>query len=238
MKIQTNKHMKKSAFVFILALSAAMAVHAQKFAYVDTQYILDNIPEFAEAQTQLDEISNQWQKEIEANLADVDKMYKDYQTQSVLLPDDLKKKKEQEIVEKEKEAKNLQRTRFGKDGDLFKKRQELVKPIQEKVYNAIQEIATNNNYAVIFDKGGSLTMMYANPKYDISDEVLDHLGASLNNRKGKSKPGTPTAGASSGSKSSSPGSGVSPGGDAGGRPGGDAREAPQGGSFESKEPKK
>ena len=98
----------------------------------------------------------------------------------------IKKKKEQEIVDKEKEAKNLQKLKFGKDGELFKKRQELVKPIQEKVYNAIQEVATANNYSVIFDKGGSLTMLYANPKYDVSDDVLDNLGATMSNRKGKS----------------------------------------------------
>ena len=195
--------MKKAVIFFTLIIFSAMIVQAQKFAYVDTQYILDNIPEFAEAQSQLDEISAQWQKEIEAKFAEVDKMYKDYQTQSVLLPDDMKKKKEQEIVDKEKDVKNLQRNRFGKDGDLFKKRQELVKPIQEKIYNAIQEISTSNNYAVIFDKGGSLTMMYANPKYDISDEVLDNLGANLNNRKGKGKTGTTPSGGStpSGTKS-------------------------------------
>ncbi len=186
--------MKKVFFLIVVFSFTAMMIQAQKFAYVDTQYILDNIPEFTEAQAQLDELSVQWQKEIEAKLAEVDKMYKDYQTQSVLLPDDMKKKKEQEIVEKEKEAKNLQRTRFGKDGDLFKKRQELVKPIQEKIYNAIQELSTSNNYAVVFDKGGSLTMMYANPKYDISDDVLDNLGANLNNRKGKGKSSaTPTS---------------------------------------------
>ena len=144
--------MKKTIFIFTVIIFTGMMVQGQKFAYVDTQYILDNIPEFAEAQSQLDEISVQWQKEIETKLAEVDKMYKDYQTQAVLLPDDMKKKKEQEIVDKEKDAKNLQRTRFGKDGDLFKKRQELVKPIQEKVYNAIQEISTSNNYAVVFDK--------------------------------------------------------------------------------------
>lgn len=159
----------------------------QKFAYVDTQYILDNIPEFAEAQAQLDEMSGQWQKDIEAKFAEIDKMNKDYLTQSVLLPDDLKKKKEQEIAEKEKEAKQLQKSKFGKDGELFKKRQELVKPIQEKIYNAIEEIANSNNYAVVFDKGGSLTMMYANPKFDISDQVLDHLGASMGSRKGRGK---------------------------------------------------
>jgi len=179
--------MKRTIFSITVFIVMTTMVYAQKFAFVDTQYILDNIPEFAEAQAQLDELSNQWQKELEAKFAEVDKMYKDYQSQSVLLPEDMKKKKEQEIVDTEKEAKNLQRQRFGKDGDLFKKRQELVKPIQEKVYNAIQEIATNNNYAIIFDKGGSLTMMYANPKYDVSDDVLDKLGASLGGRKKPSK---------------------------------------------------
>jgi outer membrane protein len=208
--------MKKTVIFFVAIFFAAMMVQAQKFAYVDTQYILDNIPEFAEAQSQLDEISVQWQKEIEAKFAEVDKMYKDYQTQAVLLPDDMKKKKEQEIVDREKDAKNLQRTRFGKDGDLFKKRQELVKPIQEKIYNAIQELSTSNNYAVVFDKGGSLTMMYANPKYDISDDVLDNLGANMNNRKGKGKTGGTTP------------SGAKPGG---------GNEAPSGGT-ESREPKK
>jgi outer membrane protein len=179
-----KKLVLSSLFIFILFVAG----HAQKFAFVDTQYILDNLPEFTEAQAQLDDLSAQWQKEIEAKFAEVDKMYKDYQAQSVLLPEDMKKKKEQDIVDKEKEAKNLQKQKFGKDGDLFKKRQELVKPIQEKLYNAIQEIATTNNYSVIFDKGGSLTMLYANPKYDVSDDVLDNLGASQSGRKGKTPP--------------------------------------------------
>ena len=183
--------MKKSALIAIaFFLLVSLSSQAQKFAYVDSQYILDNIPEFAEAQAQLEELSNQYQKEIDAKFADVDKMYKEFQAQAVLLPEDMKKKMVQEIIDAEKEAKSLQRTRFGKDGDLFKKRQEFVKPIQEKIYNAIQEIATGNNYAVIFDKGGSLSILFANPKYDVSDDVLDKLGASLSGRKGKatSKP--------------------------------------------------
>jgi len=202
--------MKRLALIVIVFFLLASLVQAQKFAYIDSQYVLDNIPEFAEAQAQLDEVSNQWQKEIDAKFADVDKMYKEFQAQAVLLPEDMKKKKEQEIVDAEKEAKNLQRTRFGKDGDLFKKRQELVKPIQEKIYNAIQDIATSNNYAVIFDKGGSLSILFANPKYDISDEVLDKLGASLSGRKGRSGKTSET----------SPGGGVTPAG--GAAPGGGA----------------
>jgi len=175
--------MKKFASIFSVLMLATVLAGAQKFAYVDSQYILDNIPEYAEAQAQIDELSLQWQKEIEAKFAEVDKMYQDYQAQSVLLPEDMKKKKEQEIVDKEREAKNLQKLRYGKDGDLFKKRQELIKPIQERIYNAIQEIATESNYMLVFDKAGSLSMMYANPKYDISDDVLDNMGASPGNRK-------------------------------------------------------
>ncbi len=193
----------KKIIITALLFFSLVAVDAQKFAYVDTQYILDNLPEYTEAQAQLDEISAQWQKDIEAKFAEIDKMYQDYQAQAVLLPEDMKKKKEQEIVDKEKEAKNLQRTRFGQSGDLMKKRQELVKPIQEKVYNAIQEIANNNNYAIIFDKAGALTILYSNPKYDISDEVLDNLGTAAAGRKGR-----PTAG---GQKGLEPGQGTSKG---------------------------
>jgi outer membrane protein len=186
----------KKIIVSVFAFFAVCAMlQAQKFAYVDSQYILDNLPEFTEAQVQLDEISTQWQTEIEGKFNEVDKMRQDFQAQAVLLPEDMKKKKEQDILDKEKEAKNLQRQRFGKDGDLMKKRQELVKPIQEKVYNAIQEISSSNNYAVIFDKAGALTIMYANPKYDISDDVLDNLGAAQSGRKGKNQPAggnTPT----------------------------------------------
>jgi outer membrane protein len=178
--------MKKIIITAVVLFFSIVILHAQKFAYVDSQYILDNLPEYTEAQAQLDEVSAQWQKEIEAKFAEVDKMYQDYQAQAVLLPEDMKKKKEQEIVDKEKEAKNLERQRFGQNGDLMKKRQELVKPIQEKVYNAIQEIATNNNYSVIFDKAGALTILFANPKYDLSDEVLDNLGAASAGRKGRS----------------------------------------------------
>ena len=179
--------MKRILITASFLFFAVTIISAQKFAYVDSQYILDNLPEYTEAQAQLDEISNQWQKEIEGKFAEVDKMYQSYQAQAILLPEDMKKKKEQEIVDKEKEAKNLQRQHFGQNGDLMKKRQELVKPIQEKVYNAIQDIATNSNYSVIFDKAGALTIMYANPKYDISDEVLDNLGAATTGRKGRSQ---------------------------------------------------
>lgn len=184
--------MKKIIITLLLFFFVFPMIQAQKFAYVDSQYILDNLPEYTEAQAQLDELSNQWQTEIEAKFTEVEKMRQDLQAQAVLLPEDMKKKKEVDILDKEKDARNLQRQRFGKDGDLMKKRQELVKPIQEKVYNAIQEISTSNNYAVIFDKAGALTIMFANPKYDISDDVLDNLGAAMSGRKGKNQPAAST----------------------------------------------
>ncbi len=176
--------MKNTAvkFGFLLIFSALLLgntptnAQTQKYAFVDTQYILDNIPEFQDAQDQLDEISKKWQDEIEADYAKVSDMYQKYQAESVLLPEDTKHKREQEIVDKEKEVKDLQRKYFGSEGDLYKKRQELVQPIQEKVYNAIESIAATKNYSFVFDKAGGMTLLYGNPKYDISDDVLDEVG--------------------------------------------------------------
>lgn len=159
-----------------LFLMAGTAI-SQKYAYVDTDYILKNIPEYTDAQDMLDELASEWQKEIEDKFAEVDKLYKEYQAESVLLPADLKKQRENEIVEKEKEAQEMQRKRFGKEGDLYNKRMELVQPIQEKVFNAIEEIANTRNYAFVFDRAAGATLLYAQPKYDISDEVLDEIGS-------------------------------------------------------------
>lgn len=168
--------MKRIILSLILAFAAVFAVNAQKFAYVDTEYILENISEYRDAQDQLDKISVDWQKEIEGKFAEVDKLYKAFQTEAPLLPEDIKKKREDEIIKKEREAKDLQKQRFGKDGDLFKKRTELIKPIQDKVYEAIEDIATAQGYAMIFDKSGSVTLIYSNSKFDKSDEVLAKLG--------------------------------------------------------------
>lgn len=221
--------MKKIIITAVIFFCSVAMLHAQKFAYVDSQYILDNLPEYSEAQAQLDEVSAQWQKEIETKFAEIDKMYQDYQAQAVLLPEDMKKKKEQEIVDKEKEAKNLQRQRFGQNGDLMKKRQELVKPIQEKVYNAIQDIATSNNYAVIFDKSGALTILFSNPKYDISDEVLDNLGAASAGRKGRAT--------APGQKGSEPGGAPGSGGSRGVQPGDNKQDQPPSGNPPRREKK-
>lgn len=168
--------MKKLMIVPLFVFLSVSASFAQKFAYVDTEYILENMSEYRDAQNLLDKLSVDWQKEIEGKFAEIDKLYKDYQSEAVLLPEDIKKKRQDDIIAKEKEAKDLQKKRFGKDGDLYKKRQELVKPIQDKVYSAIEDIAVAGGYAVIFDKSGTVTLLYANSKYDKSDEVLDKLG--------------------------------------------------------------
>jgi outer membrane protein len=153
---------------------------SQKYAYIDSEYIMDNIPEYKDAQSEIDGLSKQWQKEIEQKFKEIDNLYKSFQAESVLLPEEIKKKRENEIIAAEKDAKDLQKKRFGKDGDLYKKRQDLVKPIQDKVYNAIEKRAQDKNYIFVFDKAGSLTIMYADSKYDISDDILNDMGYKLN----------------------------------------------------------
>ena len=168
--------MKKALLILVSSLLLSVGSYAQKFAYVDTDYILNNIPEFNQAQDKLDEISKQWQAEIEGIYAEVDKMYRDYQTQEVLLTDEMKKKREEAIIAKEKSAKDLQKKRFGPEGDLYGKRQELIQPIQDKVYDAIQQLAANSKYAVIFDSSSDLIMLYSSPNLDKSDKVLENMG--------------------------------------------------------------
>ncbi|MCB0754975.1 MAG: OmpH family outer membrane protein [Flavobacteriales bacterium] len=170
--------MKRSVLT-IIAVAFAISTYAQRFGYVDSNYILESIPEYQQKQNELDEISVQWQQEIEAMYAEIDRMYKDYQAEQILLTDDMKRKREEQIIEKEKEAKEKQKQRFGYQGDLFQKRQQFTKPIQDKVYAAIKELADARGYAVIFDKAGSLTMLYTSAKYDLSEDVLDELGYSV-----------------------------------------------------------
>jgi outer membrane protein len=168
--------MKKILLVAFAFLSFAFVANAQRYAIIDTKFILGRMPEYQEAQKKLDQTSDQWQKEIEDKQAVLDKMYKDYEAEQVMLSDDLKKKREDELFNKEKEVRDLQRKRFGFEGDLFKKRQELVKPIQDKVYNAIQKIAVNRMYDFILDKSEGITVIFADPKLDKSEDVLRELG--------------------------------------------------------------
>jgi outer membrane protein len=165
----------KKILIGLCLLAFVFAGHAQSYAVVDTKYILDKMPEYKDAQKQLDQISMQWQKEIDDKQSVLDKMYKDYDAEQVMLSDDLKKKRQDELFNKEKEVRDLQRKRFGFEGDLFKKRQELVKPIQDKVYNAIQQIAVNRMYDFILDKSEGITVIFADPKLDKSEDVLKAL---------------------------------------------------------------
>jgi outer membrane protein len=208
--------MKKLVLSSLLVLFSITFLLAQKYAYVDTEYILDNIPEYKDAQKLIDELADQYQKEIERKFGEIDKLYKTYQAEAVLMPEDIKKKREEEIVAKEQEVKDMQVQRFGKDGDLFLKREELVKPIQEKIFNSIEEIATEKNYAFVFDKAGSLTILYVNAKYDISDDVLDDVGAELGtvrreDRVKKEYESTPPATQKTDNKSPQGPGGMSPG---------------------------
>lgn len=159
--------------IFILFSCAIMA---QKFAFVDSDYILKKIPSYKAAQDQLEKLSTQYQKEIETRYAEVDKMYQDYQAEKVLLTEEMRKKREDDVILKERQVKDLQMKYFGKDGLLFKKREELVKPIQDQISNAIKELANEGGFAVIFDSAASPNMLYTNPRYDKSEEVLQKLG--------------------------------------------------------------
>jgi outer membrane protein len=149
---------------------------AQKFAYVDSQFILEHIPEYKQAKEEIDNISYQWQEEIEAAYQNIDKLYRAYQTDKVLLTDKMRQAREDEIIQKEKEVKELQQQRFGTDGDLYKKQEELIRPIQNLIYNAVQEYAKEGRYGVIFDKSSDLLMLYADENLDKSEKILDRLG--------------------------------------------------------------
>jgi outer membrane protein len=168
--------MKKIGVLTVVMLLTTAAAFAQKYAFVDTEYIRKNIPAFNTAQEQLDKLSKQWEKEVADGYAVVEQMYKSYQNEAVLLSQDMKTKREEAIIAKEKEMKALQNKYFGVEGDLFKKREELVKPIQDEILKAIKEIAVDGSYAVIFDTAAGGNILFANPKFDISDQILEKLG--------------------------------------------------------------
>ena len=168
--------MKKILLATCCTLAFFLGGHAQGYAIVDTRYILDKMPEYKEAQKKLDQTSMQWQKEIDTKQATLDRMYKDFEAERVMLSDTLKRKREDQLFNMEKEVRDLQRKRFGYEGDLFKLRQDLVKPIQDKVYNAIQQLAVNRMYDFILDKSEGITVIFADPKLDKSEDVLKALG--------------------------------------------------------------
>ncbi len=165
----------KNIILIILLFAGQWAV-AQKYAFVDSEYILRNVPAYEAANEQLTQLSEKWQKEVELRFEEIGQLYKNYQSENVFLSNEMKIKRENEIVEKEKQAKQLQQNYFGQDGELFKRRESLIKPIQDEIYNAIMDIASENNIAAVFDKASGMGIMYVDTKYDISDDVLIELG--------------------------------------------------------------
>ncbi|HLP72691.1 MAG TPA: OmpH family outer membrane protein [Bacteroidales bacterium] len=168
--------MKKIGILISLFILTSAVSMAQKYAFVDSEYIRKNIPSFNAAQEQLDKLSKQWEKEVADGYAVVEQMYKSYQNDAVLLSQEMKAKREEAIIGKEKEMKDLQNKYFGMEGELFKKREELVKPIQDEILKAIKELAVEGSYAVIFDTAAGGNILFANPKFDLSDQVLEKLG--------------------------------------------------------------
>ena len=167
--------MKKIKFLILFFLITNYSL-AQKFAYVDTDYILAKIPEYNQAQDKLDNYSKGWQEEIEMTMQKIEKMYRSYQSEQILLTEEMKRAREDMIFAEEKKVQDLQIKYFGPEGMLFSKRQELIKPIQDKIYDAIQQVATNNKYSVIFDSSSDLIMLYTNNNLDKSDKVLEIMG--------------------------------------------------------------
>ncbi len=166
----------RNLFIAICFLFIANGTSAQRYAVIDSKYILEGLVDYKVAQKQLDNFSEQWQQEIDQKQTIVNRMIKEYDAEQVMLSDELKKKREDELYNKEKELRDLQKKRFGFEGDLFKKRQELIKPIQDKVYNAIQKLAVDKQYDFILDKSEGITVIFADPKLDKSDDVLKILG--------------------------------------------------------------
>jgi outer membrane protein len=171
----------KKPFLLLFTFLLSTAAIAQRFAYVDTEYILSQMPEYEAAQKKIDEFTQQWQKEIETKYAEVDQLYRQYQAEQVLLTDQMKQQKQKEIEDKEKAVKEFQKQKFGYEGELFRKRQELVKPIQDNVYDAIQKIATTKAYDFVFDKSAGSVVLFAASKNNLSDQVLQQLGISPKN---------------------------------------------------------
>lgn len=174
--MKTRKSILLLAVMFLLGITTINAQQNQRIAYVDSDYILENIPEYGDAQEEINQLSKQWEKEITALFQEAQELDREYQTESVLLSEDQKRSKKEAITAKRQEAEALRMQYYGPEGELYTKRAELIQPIQEKVYNAINTLAQLKNYAFIFDKASGTTMLYCNEKNDISDDVLDEIG--------------------------------------------------------------
>lgn len=168
--------MKKIMALAILAIVFTASTYAQKFAFVDSEYILRNIPSYIAAQEELDNLSESWEEIIKKEYEVIEEMYKSYKAERVLLSDEMRLQREEDIINKENEVKELQQQYFGPEGELFQKREELVKPIQDAVYKAVRELSAEGGYAIIFDTASGASILYSNPRYDMSDEILQRMG--------------------------------------------------------------
>lgn len=168
--------MKKFLLVCLITLSAALTANAQKYALLDMEYVLKNIPAYERANEQLNQVSKKWQAEVEALNTEASTMYKNYQNEVVFLSQEQKKAKQEQIMAKEKEASDLKKKYFGPEGELFKKRESLMTPIQEEIYNAVKEISDLRGYSLVIDRASDTGIIYGSPKIDISQEVLQKLG--------------------------------------------------------------
>jgi outer membrane protein len=168
--------MKNFFLAVIFLLFIGNQANAQRYAVIDSKYILEKLPEYKEAQKKLNQFSEQWQQDVDLKQAEMDKMYKNYDAEQVMLSDELKKKREDELYNKEKELRDLQKKYFGFEGSLFNKRQELIKPIQDRVYNAVQKLAVEKQYDFILDKSEGITVIFADPKLDKSEDIIRNLG--------------------------------------------------------------
>ncbi len=168
--------MKKQIILISALLSFVFVINAQKFATVDMEYIMKNIPAFESANMQLNQVSKKWQAEVEDKMKEVQQLYKNYQTELVFMSDEMKVKREDEIIEKEKAAQELKREYFGPEGELFKKRESLIKPIQDEIYEAIKELSEATGLDLVFDKTSAMSVIFVSNKIDISDDILKKLG--------------------------------------------------------------
>jgi outer membrane protein len=171
----------------LLGLLAATPAQAQRLGYIDTEFIMGKMPEYAQAQTELNKLSDTWEKEIEIQQKDLDKMYRTYQAEEVVLTEPMKKKRQDELLKKEQEIKAYRTKQFGYEGQLFKKRQELNKPVQDRVFEAVEKMVKAKKLDIVFDKASEITMIYTNPTYDYTEYVLEELGLATPDR---NQPGT------------------------------------------------
>lgn len=195
--------MKSKAYILIVIFLIAGYCHAQKYACFDSEYVLSSLPDYQQSQKRLDQYVVDWQKELETKQQELESLRNAYQQEAYLLPENLKRRRQEDLKTKEQEVKNLQRERFGVGGDLDKKRAELIKPVQDRVYNALQRLASEKGYAFIFDKAGNSSLAYVNPKYDVTSQVLEMLGVTGSASQGDSADTPKESGGKTASKSTS-----------------------------------